>query len=217
MIRNLLFLFFIVSALPGCVSTHTIGAHADYDAIITRLANRIKNNKSVSARAIIKLEDAYYTANRTDMTKIATLRQDGQPDTWVHVFDLYQNIQKRNAMLAPLLPLRDKNGYQVYMQLKDVETEQEEARKRAAAYVYALAEKQMQLANAGDKFAARNAYDLYEKTRQYYDTTYRDRAARMHLADSIGLTHIHLHVINQYGEVIFCHNTFKNKFIHWYC
>ncbi|MEL6925599.1 MAG: hypothetical protein AAFO94_16260, partial [Bacteroidota bacterium] len=112
-----------------------------------------------------------------------------QPQNWEKIHHLASEIDYRQRLVEPLLPVIDKEGYQAAFKFVQTEVILAEAKKEAAFHLYQLANRQLLDAEAGDKMAARAAYNNLEKIDRYA-TNYKNQNALMAKARSLGTVHV---------------------------
>src|SRR5690606_37839270 len=115
---------------------------------------------------VLALEEAlkYYLEEKSNEAE--KLERQGNNGAELQLLKLYEEIDRVQASVRPLLPLTDKNGYKADIHLQDVSAELSRYRNQAADFLYATALKDLEEGKKGNKTAARNAYQsLAEMTK----------------------------------------------------
>lgn len=166
-----------------------------YDAAINKTLNKLRGKKRKKTKHVVALEEAFRRANSLDMAAINRLKLEARPENWDDIFDIAKRIEYRQNRVAPLLPLVDRNGFQAAFVFVKTDVILQDAREKAAAYVYAQASQLMYEARRGDKKAAKDAYYRLEGINEYY-ANYRDKAALQREALALGTVHVLYRVRN---------------------
>ncbi len=184
----------ILLLLFGCASPKRLIKKGEYDHAIKVLVKKLIS-KPDNQKYIQQLDHAYRVANQINLDSIAYLRQTGQPDIWYSIYNNYLYLKNREDLVKTVpAPVLKKIGFKYI----DYNTELINAKKKAAAYLYAHAKKLM---DEGGKSNARKAYsDLWKITTMYDD--YKDTDALMRKALVLGTDYILFRVINHTAKII---------------
>lgn len=201
--RALLFIPVFLTAIlwSSCTSLNRLVEEGNYDRAVRLAVKRLQGDKKKSPEQVRALEAAFRKANARDLASANRLRAEGLPSNWEQIHIHYRAIEERQALVAPLMPLRDKFGYRATIHFVDVSAEELEARKRAASYLYARSERLLGQARQGDRLAAREAYDMLRKTERYF-RDFRDREHLLTEALELGRTHVLVEVTEDYHGYI---------------
>ncbi|MEM9991478.1 MAG: hypothetical protein AAF738_06910, partial [Bacteroidota bacterium] len=169
-----------------------------YDAAIDKTVRKLIGKKRKKYKHVIALETAFRKANTRDMNAINRLERTAQanPQNWSRIFDLASDIERRQAKVEPLLPLRDKNGFRANFRFVKTSIILDDARANAAAHCYAQAQNFLNAAYQGDKAAARAAYSRLREIDKYY-SSYKNKKALLKEALTLGQVHIALRMNNR--------------------
>ena len=140
----------------ACTSPKQLVKKGEYDKAIHMLVEKLKRTPD-HQKSISTLQDAYLKANTENTVRIKQLRETGQPDIWYDVFRNYVALDKRQKVIQAL-PQEVLKA--IHFEKQNYDSYIENARKKAAVYLYAHAKK---LLNEGDKEDARTAYHELKK------------------------------------------------------
>jgi len=198
-LKNLLFVALYSLVFTGlftsCQSAAKMVDFGNYDKAISFTAKKLSGKKKKKTKFTEPLAEAFHKANARDLNTIKTLKQEGRPENWDRINALYSDIQKRQNKITPLLPLTDENGYDLTFNFVRVGDFLNESKEKAAEFHYATAKRLLNRAEAGDRFAAREAYDALKKTEKHY-RNYKDKTALQQRALDLGTTYVLVEVKN---------------------
>lgn len=183
-------LLFAAILITGCTSSKTYLSKGNYDAAIRKAVPKLRKNPAKEKEAIV-LDKAYKLANDADNSKIKFLKQEGNPDIWDDVFNIYSRMKERQALVKTVLPLTI-NGQKINYPQVDYDQEIIAAKRRAAEYFYAHGKK---LLEAGDKKSARDAYYEFENVKKYFKE-YEDVDNYLKKAKMMGTNHVKMQLSN---------------------
>lgn len=178
----------------SCTSPKKLVDKGKYDHAISMLIPKLKKNPG-NEKSIRILQDAWLQANTANEIKIKQLRETGQPDIWYSIFRNYVALDKRQqaVMTLPEEVLRainfEKKDYGAYI---------ENARQKAAIYLYAHAKK---LLEEGNKQDARQAYQDLQKVNSLYKN-YKEVDELLRKALVKGTDNIEYEVRNRSASVL---------------
>ncbi len=187
--------------LVSCKTAQEILETGDYDRAISESIKKIRGKKKKKEDFVLVIEHAFHLANDRDLDRIAALKASGDDSAWEEIHALYTRIDERQHRIKPLLPLRAKTGYVAFFDMLDVQTHLGESRKNAAAYLYASAQDMLEDAEAGDKLAARRAYDRLVRIDYLYEE-YLDTDRQMDRALRLGQNHVYLEMVNNSTAIL---------------
>ncbi len=202
LLKTSLFIFILTSFLVSCTSPEKLVRQGDYDdAIQLAVKKLVKKNQKDSD--ILALEKAFSKSMDRDMRRITSLKKEGQPDNWTEINSIFKRVQKRQGLVERVIPLYvksegDREAVFEFVKADDLELE---SREKAAEFLYASAQKNMDSARQGDKMAARKAWDELNKTKKYY-RNYKDRSKLMDQAKTMGTNHVFFKMKNSSGAVL---------------
>lgn len=193
--QTLAFLLFLT--FVSCTSVETLVESGNYEETIRLAQRRLTGKQKKNPKLVAALEEAFNRVTARDMQTAQQIAEGGTPN-WAKVYDIYDNIDRRQQALQPLLPLTDKRGYQADFRFARVNGLMAKAGENAAADYYASGQRALAEGRAGDKAAARQAYNLFLKTKKYRNN-YRDAYALAQEAEALGIVYIAVDMVNQSG------------------
>ncbi|MEM9918678.1 MAG: hypothetical protein AAF990_11305 [Bacteroidota bacterium] len=152
--------------LVGCASPMKLLEKGNYEKAFDISAKRLKKGK-IKSEHLAALEWGFAELNQRDLRKIADLRQSGQATIWPGIFRTASTLAERQAKIRPVLNRLEEEGFSPGIKLYPIEPVLEEARDKSALLFYARAQEQIPAARSGDRFAAREAYDLLRRCQEY--------------------------------------------------
>ncbi|MEO0626091.1 MAG: hypothetical protein AAFY91_03825, partial [Bacteroidota bacterium] len=192
----LLLFFAALMLLPACGNIDKLVESGDYEAAIERAQRNLTGRQKKNPRYVMALEEAVNRANARDVQRASDLKRRGPSADWTAVFRIYDNLNRRQIALQPLLPLVDKDGREARFDLVRVQPLLAEARQNAAAQTYADAQSLLTEGRLGNKAAARQAYATLEQV-NYYMAGYRDTPELLREAEDLGVVYVVLQLENR--------------------
>lgn len=187
-------------------------AHAQSDEDIMKAVDKVRQYPN-SANKKEQLLEKFMKANQSDIENIESLRATGQPDAWYGIYQSYLALENRQNMLRELPGgvLRDMGIVFI-----DYGENKEEARKKAASYLYAHAEKLLN--EEGPQEASRAYFELLKVLKLYDSFREVDVLLRKSIARGAGTVdydlvnntggRLHPVVISKMGEIF---TAYENK------
>lgn len=194
-LRPLLYTSILLVGLASCVSPQKLVERGDYEQAIHKSIDKLAGKKNKKTKYVQALEEAFAKATERDLKAAERLKAEERPENWEQIATIYQRIDRRQAMIQPLLPLVDKEGIKAEFRFVRVDDLQKEAEDKTVSYLYDQALDQLELAQKGNKAAARKAYDNLDKIGRYV-TNYRERQALMKKAKDLGTIRVLLAIEN---------------------
>ena len=185
----------LFSILVACGNPVKMLEKGQYDPAIYTSVKRLAGKKKKKARYVKTLEEAFEKATKKDMKEIEVLKREGREENWVEINRIVKRIKKRQRAIEPLLPLIDQHGYKASFKFVRIEDLEIEAKAKAADYYYNEGKRLLALAERGDKSAARDAYEMFQKLTYYYDR-YKDEDELMQKALDLGTVYVLFDVKN---------------------
>lgn len=199
--KSIGFLALISLVLASCTSPMKLVESGDFDQAIELSVKKLAGKKTKKTKYVMALEEAFEKITSRDMALAENLKEEGRPENWEKINDIYRKIKRRQDKISPLLPLIDKEGIKADFRFVKVDGLERESRNKAAAFLYEDARNSLAQAKEGNKMAARNAYRQLEKIGQYY-TNYKDRTQLMELAQELGTSYILFEMVNNAPVVL---------------
>lgn len=149
-----------------------------------RLQRRKKRTKNVKF-----LEESFSKLQKQDLKEISFLKDVNKPENLDKIYYIYSIMADRQHLIEPLLPLVSKDGYKAEFRFLRVEELMKSTSALAAKHHYDNAIKLLALAEKGDKWAARNAYDALSDVNKYFEH-YKDVYELKRRAIALGKTRV---------------------------
>ncbi len=170
--RNLILLFASVF-LFSCSSVQTLVDKGKYEEAIRVSVNKLAGKKKKDDKYVKTLEASFQRINEEDINKVKYLKIEKEGNYWKDVYSILTQIDKRQRLVKPLMPLISESGYKAKFEFIEIEPLMLEAREENATYMYNVAVKNIHMAEMGDKDAAKMAYKQLEELRDFYQN-YKD-------------------------------------------
>ncbi len=167
---------------------------AIYDAIAKLRTNKDKKGKS---NFIVMLQEAYNKANERDLNTINFLKKDNNPENYLRIYDMYVDLEKRQALIKPILPLAI-NGKTVKFDIKDYSSDIIKFKNDASLQIYNNAST---LLKSNNKLAARQAFNLFQDIEDI-NPNYRDVRNLLEVAHNKGTDFVLVDMINDTRKTI---------------
>ena len=130
------------------------------------------------------------------------LKKRGSSEDWEEVYQLVQNIDRRQRLVEPLLPVIDREGYRAEFKFVKVANLENESRNQLAVTLYEDGQRLLTIAQRDrNKSAAREAYRQLNKIERY-QSAYRDTDYLLARARQIGTTRIRFKMDNSDSPVV---------------
>lgn len=156
---TLLLAFLLVLSSCAKRETRNMLTSGDYDGAIINAVNGLQGNKNTKGKQdyVYMLEEAYAKAGERDLRNIATWFKDANPRNLEQIYDTYINLNKRQEMIRPLLPLKLlKEGRDAKFPFSDYSDQIVSSKNALAKYLY---DNSKALLATKDKMSFRRAYD----------------------------------------------------------
>jgi hypothetical protein len=174
LLKSIAFACSIIFLASSCRTGQYLVEHGDYDAAIEHATDRLRGRKHKKERHVLTLETAFRRANERDLASIDHLKASDRPEQWERIHHIALNINRRQQLVAPLLPLTTKDGYTANITFLEIEGLVRDSREKAAEHLYNLAIEHINQAENGDRAAARTAHHHLMQIEQRYFPNYRD-------------------------------------------
>jgi hypothetical protein len=158
--KRFFFCLAVTVILGGCSLSKEYFKSGNYNAAISEATYHLRNNPK-KEKEIQVLEKAFRAANQRDVDKITSLKQQGNPSNWGTIYELYENIRRRQELVKPLLPLFLRKEFRnADIALIDIDKELADAKFKASEFLYNSA---VQLLNSNNKKNIREAYTKFDE------------------------------------------------------
>jgi hypothetical protein len=191
------FLAVVFLTLPACTSVQDMVESGDYEQTIELAQRRLTGKQKKNPKLVAALERAFNRVTAEDMAQARRMAESGNAD-WSRVFGIYEDIQRRQDALRPLLPLVDKRGRRAQFRFAKVDELMVEASENAAAQIYEEALRLLAEGRNGNKAAARDAVMQFERIDRYR-RNYRDAYELALEAEELGRVFVMVSMVNQTG------------------
>ena len=154
-----------VGLFASCASADKMLESGDYDGAIRMATQKLAGKNKKKEEYVIALEKGFEKITRQDMASIDAWSTSNRASDWEAIIRTANNIQSRQDLIEPLLPLVSENGYQAKFTFVQTDKIISEAKdKLVSLYENRLIEL-VKAARAGNKASAREAYDLLNRMR----------------------------------------------------
>jgi hypothetical protein len=160
--KKILLFTILLSVLISCGGRKQIEKalySGNYDHAITNALKKLKSNKDKKRKRefIVMLEEAYHKAVERDLNTINKYKEDGNPEYYKSIYEIYINLDARQEAIKPVLPLKVGNR-NVSFVFNNYSDDIIDYRYKVSDY---LADKGLDLLDSGTKVNAREAYKIF--------------------------------------------------------
>lgn len=187
--KSVLFATMVIFMASACGNPEKLIEQGNFDKAISLSARKLSGKKKKKEKYVKAMEEAFHRATSLDMRKAKALQAEGRPENWVEINRIYNKIKKRQNLIEPMLPLVDKDGYKADFRFVKIDGLVHESKEKAAHFYYIEGKRLLAQAERGDKEAARNAYDQFNRISRYY-SNYKDENRLMQKAHQLGVVHV---------------------------
>ena len=179
----------VVLLASACSNPEKLIEKGNFDQAIRLSAKKLSGKKKKKEKFVKATEEAFRRATNLDMRRAKSLEQEGRAENWVEINRIYKKIEKRQALIEPMLPLISKEGYKADFRFVKVAGLLLESKEKAAHFYYVEGNRLLRQAELGDKVAARDAYGQFERIGQYFNR-YKDEGELMRKAHDLGIIYV---------------------------
>ena len=187
--NNSLLAIAAIFLLSACTNLQTAIDRGNYDLAVATAAKKLRKKTKKKAKYVAALEEAFHKANDEDMARIEYLEKRNNATSWEKVFHLALDMEHRQTLISPLLPVIDEEGYQANFKFVKTDIILERSGTMAAEMIYDEANNYLTLARSGDKGAAQLAYEKFDRIKQF-DTNYKNMIVLRNEAHELGIVNI---------------------------
>ncbi|WP_336069094.1 hypothetical protein [Mesoflavibacter sp. CH_XMU1404-2] len=200
--KNFTIITVLFLALSSCVGRKQIEKHlnsGNYDQAINNALKKLETNKNTKRKQdyVFLLRDAYYKVVEDNHYRINQLKQDGNPEYYEDIYNLYTRLDSRQNSIKSVLPLQI-NGKTVKFKFNDYTSEIINYKSKVSDYKYSQAR---QLLSTSDKYNAREAYDLLEDI-EYINPNFKNVRLLMDEAHSKGTDYVIVSIKNETNQIV---------------
>lgn len=147
-----------ITSCSGVKKTQSALHSGNYDHAINIAVDNLKINKNKKSKQdyVFLLEEAFIKAVERDEKQLKLLKADNNPNRYNKIYSIYNNLDNRQEIIKPLLPLKVQSGNRnAKFIFKDYTDELVYAKHQLSNYLYQNA---VNLLQSNNKDFARNAH-----------------------------------------------------------
>jgi len=99
--------------MVSCANIDKVVQKGNYDQAIEIAARKLKGKTKKKQQYVNAIETAFQDANLRDVKRIATLKSQNSISAWEKIYHLAGDIEDRELLVAPLLPILKREGYTI--------------------------------------------------------------------------------------------------------
>jgi len=200
--KKLLLLTVLLSVLVSCGGRKQIEKQlysGNYDVAITNALKKLENNKDKKRKQqfVMMLEDAYYKVVERDLKTIEHLKKDGNPEQYKAIYEIYADLDARQDAIKPVLPLKIGNK-SIRLKFNDYSNSLVNYRYKTSDY---MIDKGIALLDSGDKYTAREAYDIFSYI-ENINPNFEETRELMIEAHEKGIDYVFVSIENRTRQII---------------
>ena len=200
--KNFTIITVLFLALSSCVGRKQIEKQlntGNYDQAINNALKKLETNKNAKRKQdyVLMLRDAYYKVVEDNHYRINQLKQDGNPEYYETIYNLYTRLDSRQNSIKNVLPLQI-NGKTIKFKFNNYTSDIIDYKSKVSDYKYSQAR---QLLSSSDKYNAREAYGLLEDIERI-NPNFKDVRSLMDQAHFIGTDFVIVSVINETNQIV---------------
>lgn len=200
--KNFTIITVLFLALSSCVGRKQIEKQlntGNYDQAINNALKKLETNKNAKRKQdyVLMLRDAYYKVVEDNHYRINQLKQDGNPEYYETIYNLYTRLDSRQNSIKSVLPLQI-NGKTIKFKFNNYTSDIIDYKSKVSDYKYSQAR---QLLSSSDKYNAREAYGLLEDV-EYINPNFKDVRSLMDQAHFKGTDFVIVSVKNETNQIV---------------
>lgn len=200
--KNFTIITVLFLALSSCVGRKQIEKQlntGNYDQAINNALKKLETNKNAKRKQdyVLMLRDAYYKVVEDNHYRINQLKQDGNPEYYETIYNLYTRLDSRQNSIKNILPLQI-NGKTIKFKFNNYTSDIIDYKSKVSDYKYSQAS---QLLSSSDKHNARKAYGLLEDIERI-NPNFKDVRSLMDQAHFIGTDFVIVSVVNETNQIV---------------
>ena len=122
--------------LSACTNVEKLVDSGNYEQAIAYSVKKLRGKNKKKQKHVLALEKAFNKANQRDVRRMEVLKKRGSSEDWEEVYQLVQNIDRRQRLVEPLLPVIDREGYRAEFKFVKVANLENESRNQLAVTLY---------------------------------------------------------------------------------
>jgi hypothetical protein len=197
---SFLFLAFIIASC-GVKQTVNRLASGDYDGAIELAVRSLRGNKNAKGKQdyVFLLEEAFTKAKERDLRNIEMWSHDANPANLEKIFNTYINLNNRQELIRPLLPLKILNeGREAIFPMENYSIEIVNSKNALSNYLYTSSKNELKTAN---KIQARAIVDDLVYLNQI-NPGFKDVNSLLEEARFKGTDFVHVYTKNETNMII---------------
>lgn len=184
---HLVQILLLALVMHSCVGANYYLKQGNYEAAISSAVSKLRKNPKKADKQILALEQAWKIKREQSLSEIEGLKIEGNPESWLRIHKLYDELDRIQSSIEAYLPLFIKKEFRnADIELIDVKQELADAKLKAATYLYAQGEKSLAKQT---KQSAREAYYNFCDVRAIYGA-FKDVESKIDEAFALGQNHI---------------------------
>ena len=200
--KNFTIITVLFLALSSCVGRKQIEKQlntGNYDQAINNALKKLETNKNAKRKQdyVLMLRDAYYKVVEDNHYRINQLKQDGNPEYYETIYNLYTRLDSRQNSIKSVLPLQI-NGKTIKFKFNNYTSDIIDYKSKVSDYKYSQAR---QLLSSSDKYNAREAYGLLEDV-EYINPNFKDVRSLMDQAHFKGTDFVIVSIKNETNQIV---------------
>lgn len=171
----------------------------NYDQAITTALDKLKTNKNKKRKYdyVLMLQDAFYKVVDRDLSHIAHLKKDQNPEALKRIYELYEDLNARQEAIKPILPL-NVDGKNIPFKFNNYSNDILVAKENVSNYLY---EKSIDLLESDNKATIRDAYNTLDYL-EHINPNYEDTRELLQEAHERGTHYILVSINNKTQQII---------------
>ncbi|PSG92274.1 hypothetical protein C7H61_06290 [Mesoflavibacter zeaxanthinifaciens subsp. sabulilitoris] len=171
----------------------------NYDQAINNALKKLETNKNAKRKQdyVLMLRDAYYKVVEDNHYRINQLKQDGNPEYYETIYNLYTRLNSRQNSIKSVLPLQI-NGKTIKFKFNNYTSDIIDYKSKVSDYKYSQA---IQLLSTSDKYNAREAYGLLEDIERI-NPNFKDVRSLMDQAHFKGIDFVIVSIKNETNQIV---------------
>jgi hypothetical protein len=176
-------------------------AQGDYDRAIDLAVKKLQKDKTAEKNDthIVLLEEGFKKASEENNRRIAFLKKQNDPSTSKDIYYLYKNLNNRQDLIRPLLPLYSQSlGRNAKFSLKNYTDDLVKSKQSLMEYLYMEGNNYMNRETVEDYRTAYNVFcEIDELQHNYRDVSQLKQDARFY-----GTNFVFVNLNNRTGQII---------------
>ena len=200
--RKIIFLLLVFVVIAcGSKQTERMVNSGNYDAAIQNAVNSLRSNKNAKGKQdyVYLLEEAFAKAKERDLRNINTWYNDANAANLEKIFNTYIQLNNRQELIRPLLPLKLLNeGRDAKFSFDDYTNDIIDSKNTLSNHLYISSKN---ILKSATKLEARNAYNDLIYLNQI-NPGYKDVSKLIEEAQFKGTDFVHVYTKNETNMVI---------------